>query len=99
MTPVQLADFVVQYGQEEAARQLGATQAAISKAISSGRHILIQRKPDGTLEAFELKCFPSGGSQAKSRADLGAIMTVVRMFAQSPAGAVHSSSIRQPSLT
>ncbi|WP_256658191.1 MULTISPECIES: Cro/CI family transcriptional regulator [unclassified Pseudomonas] len=92
MTPVQLADFVGQHGQEEAAKKLGTSQAAISKAIRSGRQIVVRSRAGGSLEAFELKAFPSSGSVSRPRADLELIMSVIAVLAEPTEGAVRSYS-------
>lgn len=92
MTPIQLADFVGQYGQEEAAKRLGTSQAAISKAVRSGRHIIVRSSPDGRFEAFELKAFPSSGYQVAPRPDLELIMSAFAGFAEHLNGSVHPSS-------
>ncbi|NWL48381.1 hypothetical protein DM819_21565 [Pseudomonas hunanensis] len=92
MTPVQLADFVGRHGQEEAAKKLGTSQAAISKAIRSGRKIVVRSRVGGSLEAFELKSFPCSGSVSRPRADLELIMSVIAVLAESTEVAVHPSS-------
>ncbi|MFJ4056544.1 Cro/CI family transcriptional regulator [Pseudomonas sp. NPDC089743] len=92
MTPVQLADFVGQHGQEQAAKKLGTSQAAISKAIRSGRQIVVRARFGGTLEAFELKAFPSNGCLGRSRADLELIMSVIAVLAEPTEVSVHPSS-------
>lgn len=94
MTPVQLADFVGQHGQEEAAKKLGTSQAAISKAIRSGRQILVRSRAGGRLEAFELKSFPCSGAVDRPRADLELIMSSIFGLAESTEVAVQPSSIR-----
>lgn len=93
MTPVQLADFVGQHGQEEAAKRLGTSQAAISKAIRSGRQILVRSRAGGRLEAFEVKSFPSGGAADRPRADLELIMSSIVGLAEPTDVAVQASSI------
>lgn len=97
MTPIQLADFVGQHGQEEAAKRLGTSQAAISKAVRSGRHILVRGLPEGRFEAFELKAFPSSGHQVAPRPDLELIMSVFAGFAEPLNRSVHPSSNAQAS--
>ncbi|QVE15712.1 Cro/CI family transcriptional regulator [Pseudomonas cichorii] len=94
MSPVPLAEFVSTHGQSEAAKALGATQAAISKAARSGRHIFVQKKPCGAFEAVELRGFPSGG-ESKSRLDLDSIVSVIAPIAQPLSRADHPSSISQ----
>ena len=44
--------------QRIAARELGVTQVAISKAIGSGREIFVTRHADGTVTATEVRPFP-----------------------------------------
>ena len=92
MTPVQLAEFVGQHGQEEAAKKLGTSQAAISKAIRSGRQILVRARAGGRLEAFELKSFPCSGALDRPRADLELIMSSIVGLAEPTEVAVQTSS-------
>ncbi|MBX9753817.1 MAG: Cro/Cl family transcriptional regulator [Pseudomonadaceae bacterium] len=63
-----LADFVKEKGQAGAAKSLGVTQGAISKALRVGRYILVTCKKDGTCEAKELRPFPSQATPKKSAA-------------------------------
>lgn len=72
MTGQTLSDFVDRYGQEGAAKALGLSQAAISKALKARRIILIISSQDGGFEAAELKRFPSGGRRQFSTPDLQA---------------------------
>ena len=44
--------------QSIAARELGVTQVAISKAIGAGREIFVTRHADGTVTATEVRPFP-----------------------------------------
>lgn len=59
MNRMTLAAFVSQHGQTEAARKLGTTQAAMSKAVRAGREIYVSLQPDGTYQAKEVRQFPS----------------------------------------
>ena len=45
--------------QSIAARELGVTQVAISKAIGAGREIFVTRHADGTVTGTETRPFPS----------------------------------------
>lgn len=92
MTPIPLTVFVGQHGQEEVAKQLGTSQAAISKAIKTGRCILVRILPNGRLDALELKSFPCGGSQSKTRVDLEHIVGVFSGFEEHLHRSVHPSS-------
>ncbi|MCY1306573.1 Cro [compost metagenome] len=47
---------------------LGCSAAAISKALSAGREILVTCHKDGTFTAEELRPFPSQQPQKKSAA-------------------------------
>lgn len=95
MTPVPLSAFVHDHGQDEAARILGSSQTAISKALRAGRLILIAKDVSGAFSAVELKAFPSGGSREKSCLDLEEIVSQVRSFSQSADPAVNPSSMPQ----
>lgn len=59
MKRLPLSIFVSQKGQEKAAEMFGVRQSAISKALSSGRNITVIISDDGSVEAEELKPFPS----------------------------------------
>lgn len=96
MSPIPLAEFVSVHGQSDAAKALGTTQAAISKAARSGRHIFVQEKPCGGFEAVELKGFPCSGD-SRSRLDLDSIVSVIAPIAQPLNRAVQPSSISQAS--
>ncbi|MBP6952982.1 MULTISPECIES: Cro/CI family transcriptional regulator [Pseudomonas] len=95
MTPIQLHEFVDQHGQDEAAKVLGSSQAAISKAIKSGRLILVSEDQPGRFSGFELKGFPSGGDREKPRLDLEEILGQIAKVSQSTGGAVNPSSTQQ----
>lgn len=60
MEKVPLTKFATELGQHKTAELLGVRQSAISKAILKKRNIFIIRKQDGTVEAEEVKPFPSG---------------------------------------
>ncbi len=92
MTPIQLHEFVDKHGQDEAAKALGSSQAAISKAIKAGRLILIAEERPGFFTGVELKGFPSGGDREKARLDLEEIVSQFTRLSQSSEGAVNSSS-------
>lgn len=93
MTPIQLHEFVDRHGQEEAAKVLGSSQAAISKAIKSGRLILISEERPGCFTGVELKGFPSGGDREKPRLDLEEILSQITKVGESSDCAVNPSSI------
>lgn len=93
MTPIQLHEFVDRHGQDEAAKVLGSSQAAISKAIKSGRLILVSEDQPGCFSGFELKGFPSGGDREKPRLDLEEILSQITKVGQSAVGAVNTSSV------
>ena len=97
MNTVPLAEFVVLHGQGEAAKALGTTQAAISKAVKTGRYIYVQKKTGGGFEAVELKGFPSGGCLDRGRPDLENIVSMIAPIAQHPGGSVQTSSSSQVS--
>lgn len=95
MMPIKLHEFVDKHGQDEAAKALGASQAAISKAIKSGRLILVSEERPGFFTGVELKGFPSGGDREKARPDLEEIVSQLTRLAQSSEAAVNSSSAAQ----
>lgn len=95
MTPIQLHEFVDLHGQDEAAKVLGSSQAAISKAIKAGRLILISEEHPGCFTGVELKGFPSGGDREKPRLDLEEILSQITKVGESDVGAVDASSIQQ----
>ncbi|MEX2952546.1 Cro [compost metagenome] len=59
MEKITLADYVEANGQAKAADMIGVHQTAISKAVRVGRKIFIKKMPDGTIEAEEVRPFPS----------------------------------------
>ena len=59
MKQITLNELVEVRSQSEVARLLGVSAPAITKAIKSGRTILVTEHDDGTLEAEELRPFPS----------------------------------------
>lgn len=95
MTPIQLHEFVDRHGQDEAAKVLGSSQAAISKAIKAGRLILISEDRPGCFAGVELKGFPSGGDRDKPRLDLETILSKIKKVGESTVGAVNPSSTQQ----
>ncbi|MBM9487007.1 hypothetical protein JBE38_13835 [Pseudomonas sp. ICBG1301] len=65
MARVPLAEFA-KGRQRIAARELGVTQVAISKALGVGREIFVTRHHDGSVTATEVRPFPGpkvGGGQ------------------------------------
>jgi hypothetical protein len=77
MEPVRFSDFVDAQGQEQAARSLGVSQAAISKALSSGRLIFVIPSAGGVCTAIELKEFPATTPRPEGLGRCGAIMEKV----------------------
>lgn len=59
MKRIPLTTFATEIGQNKAAEMLGVRQSAISKAILKKRNIYVIQKSDGTIEAEEIKSFPS----------------------------------------
>ncbi|MEG8231001.1 Cro/CI family transcriptional regulator [Pseudomonas orientalis] len=92
MTPILLTDFVADRGQDEAARILGSSQTTISKALKSGRLILVTEREPGVFSALEFKGFPSGGAREKARLDLADIVGQVGAVGQTAISAVNPSS-------
>ncbi|WP_124427589.1 Cro/CI family transcriptional regulator [Pseudomonas orientalis] len=92
MTPIPLHEFVDRHGQDEVAKVLGSSQAAISKAIKAGRLILISEERPGCFTGVELKGFPSGGDREKPRLDLEEILSQIIRVGESTVGAVNPSS-------
>lgn len=64
MKQITLNELVEVRSQSEVARLLGVSAPAITKAIKSGRTILVTEHDDGALEAEELRPFPSKKTQA-----------------------------------
>lgn len=61
---ITLKDYALRFGQTKTAQDLGVYQSAINKAISSGRKIFLTVKPDGSVDAEEVKPFPSNKKAA-----------------------------------
>lgn len=59
MNQVTLPELVAEKGQSAAAKALGVSAPAISKALSAERTIIVTVHPDGTCEAQEMRPFPS----------------------------------------
>ncbi|KQV21073.1 Cro/Cl family transcriptional regulator [Pseudomonas sp. Root329] len=68
MKQIPLTELVATKGQAFAAKALGVSPAAISKAISAERNISVTCNQDGTFEAHELKSFPAQAIPKKSAA-------------------------------
>ena len=68
MKQIPLTELVATKGQAFAARALGVSPAAISKAILAERNISVICNQDGTFDAHELKSFPAQIAQKKSAA-------------------------------
>lgn len=92
MTPIPLSSFVQGRGQEEAAKSLGSSQAAICKALKTGRIIFVTEGPSGSFSAIELKGFPCGGTGHKARPDPEQIVDQIGHIGQALNMAVCSSS-------
>lgn len=92
MTPILLSEFVEPLGQAEAAKKLGSSQVAISKALKANRLILVSTDSQGSISSFEIKGFPGGGSREKARLDLEQILIQIRTIDQSGDPSVHPSS-------
>ncbi|MBH3376149.1 Cro/CI family transcriptional regulator [Pseudomonas alloputida] len=92
MTPVSLTHFVDCRGQKDAARRLGLSQAAVSKAVRSGRTIYVVSLGADRCAAFEIRSFPAVGASGKTLADLEEMITVSVQSAQPLHGSVHSYS-------
>jgi Cro len=97
MSTTTLSDFVHPLGQAEAARMLGSSQVAISKALKSERLIVVSALPDGSVSSFEIKPFPSGGDRDKARLNLDEIIAQVCCLGESVDHAVNPSSIERGS--
>jgi hypothetical protein len=68
MKQIPLTELVATKGQAFAAKALGVSPAAISKAIAAERNISVTCNRDGTFEAHELKSFPAQTALKKSAA-------------------------------
>lgn len=68
MKRIRLTELVATKGQAFAAKALGVSPAAISKAIAAERNISVSCNQDGTFEAHELKSFPAQSAPKKSAA-------------------------------
>lgn len=64
MRLIPLAEFAKEHGHTRAAKILGCTQGALSKAIRIGRAVSVTENDDGTYSAQELRPFPSQKSAA-----------------------------------
>lgn len=92
MTPIPLSAFVDDKGQDEAAKLLGSSQAAICKALKSGRVILVSEDQPGAFSGLELKGFPSSGPSQKPRPNLEQIVEQIASLRQGLSVAVNPSS-------
>lgn len=66
MMTLTLKDYASEVGQVRAGDRLGVTQIAISKAVRSGRNIIVQVADDGKVSAFENKPFPAKSKKIMS---------------------------------
>jgi predicted DNA-binding protein (UPF0251 family) len=60
-----LKDYASEIGQVKAGERLGVTQIAISKAVRSGRNIVVHVADNGKVSAFENRPFPAKRSKPK----------------------------------
>lgn len=58
MRELTLEAFTAKVGQSEAARLLGVSAPAISKALSAKRHIVVSELEGGAVSAHEVRQFP-----------------------------------------
>lgn len=58
MKKTPLPELVERIGQSAAAKRLGVSAPAISKALRAAREILVTEHEDGTLTAEEIRPFP-----------------------------------------
>lgn len=93
MTPVSLTQFVDRRGQKDAATRLGLSQAAVSKAVRSGRTIYVVSLGQDRCAAFELRSFPALGCSGNTMADLEQIIAVSLKTEQPLDGSGYLSSI------
>ena len=70
MITLTLKDYASEVGQVRAGDRLGVTQIAISKAVRSGRNIIVQVADDGKVSAFENKPFHAKSKKNKSASSL-----------------------------
>jgi predicted transcriptional regulator len=68
MNRTSLSTFAEKHGQTEAAKLLGLTQGALSKALRVGRDVYVIAHKDGSYSAEELRPFPSQATPKKSAA-------------------------------
>lgn len=92
MTPIFLSEFVDAKGQDEAAKSLGSSQAAICKALKTGRMIFVTEDAPGSFSAIELKGFPCSGPSQKPRPDPEQIVDQIGRLGQALNMAVQTSS-------
>lgn len=59
MSRLPLEEFIAKKGQSEAAKCLGVTPPALSKALTAARSIFVIEHDDGSFSAEELRPFPS----------------------------------------
>lgn len=98
MTPIPLSSLVEKIGQEQAAKSLGSSQTAISKALKNDRLIFVTEEPDGSFTAIELKGFPTSGPNIKALPDLDRIVDQLSRLGQgiNMAGNPSSTSEARP---
>ncbi|TRO38580.1 hypothetical protein EQ832_12060 [Pseudomonas sp. ALS1131] len=89
---VHLHEYVALHGQEQAAKALGSSQSAISKALKGKRSILVEVVADVTQGAFELKRFPCGGRTVEHAPTLDEIIGASTASKQGDDSAVNPSS-------
>ncbi|MEY8710486.1 Cro/CI family transcriptional regulator [Mangrovibacter phragmitis] len=59
MKTIPLSEYVLAHGQSKTAEVLGVYQSAISKALKHSRRVNVLVHEDGTIEAEEIRPFPS----------------------------------------
>ncbi|WP_426224886.1 Cro/CI family transcriptional regulator [Pseudomonas sp. DSP3-2-3] len=64
MRRIPLTEFAAEHGHTKAAKMLGVTQGALSKAIRVGRDVVVTQCDDGSFTAQESRPFPSQKSAA-----------------------------------
>jgi len=92
---INLKDFAKDRGQPQAALLLGMTQGALSKAIRTGRDVLVIEQLDGTFTAIEIRSFPSCAARSSRLGNGPMLSKTIRLSLiseESGNPSVHSSS-------
>ncbi|WP_435954132.1 Cro/CI family transcriptional regulator [Dryocola sp. BD626] len=69
MKRIPLSEYVLVNGQSKTAAALGVYQSAISKAIKHSRKVNVIIHEDGSIEAEEIRPFPSNNKRAEDVKD------------------------------